>query len=127
MSVKKQQLPSNQSSLSLNDYYGYDLFSGTSFASRSVPASRRNSSIEKRYISLIFFSHKVFTPWISFLNYSTKPEYDLPFNSLNKPPPRSSSIDVGSLNHSFLNLFLDDESDSSLGKHSNQYYRKQFN
>ncbi|GAN00831.1 conserved hypothetical protein [Mucor ambiguus] len=92
MTIENQQKNSTPSGLKPFDFYNDD----SQLSSRSVPGSRRNSNDKK----------SLFTP--NHLN-------DAPIDFLMKPPPRSFSIDVGSIHHSndYSSILFLDENDST--------------
>ncbi|KAK4516671.1 uncharacterized protein ATC70_011648 [Mucor velutinosus] len=92
MTIENQQQNSTPSGLQPFDFYNDE----SQLSSRSVPGSRRNSNDKK----------SLFTP--NHLN-------DAPIDFLMKPPPRSFSIDVGSIHHAndYSSVLFLDESDST--------------
>ncbi|CEP10847.1 hypothetical protein [Parasitella parasitica] len=93
MTIEKQQQNSTVSGLNPFDFYNEE----NQLSSRSVPGSRRNSNDEKS----LFPPHN--------LN-------DAPVDFMMKPPPRSFSIDVGSIHHNtndYSSILFSNENDSS--------------
>ncbi|KAL9552419.1 hypothetical protein MBANPS3_003771 [Mucor bainieri] len=109
MTIENQQQNSTPSGLNSFDFYNDE----SQLSSRSVPGSRRNSNDKK----------SLFTP--NHLN-------DAPIDFLMKPPPRSFSIDVGSIHHAndYSSILFLDESDSEAAATSfqpNLYLQPRYN
>ncbi|CAO0802959.1 unnamed protein product [Mucor circinelloides] len=108
MTIENQQQNSTPSGLKPFDFYNDE----SQLSSRSVPGSRRNSNEKK----------SLFTP--NHLN-------DAPIDFLMKPPPRSFSIDVGSIHHAndySSILFLDEsEPNAATSFQPNLYLQPRYN